>query len=596
MRNAILTVGVLLMSTLAIAQAEKKQATSAAPDLKQLQAMIARFASTELTVDTSKLSAGDQKAVVKLIQAARVMDDVYMMQLWSLNHALYSRLKKDTSSLGKARLRYFWINKGPWSDLDEHKAFIPGVPARKPLGANFYPEDLSKSALEAWFKGLPAKEREQATGFFTVIEEARGAVGRPGAGKTNAAKPPSSDLKVVPYSEAYGQRLLQAAGLLREAASLTENASLKKFLNSRAEAFLSNDYYQSDVDWMDLEAPIDVTIGPYETYTDELFGYKAAFEAYVHVRDEAETAKLAFFAKHLQEIENNLPIEPKFRNPKIGGMAPIHVVNEIFAAGDGNHGVQTAAYNLPNDERVVAEKGSKRVMMKNVQEAKFKSVLTPIALRVLTPEAQKDVSFDAFFTHIVAHELTHGLGPQQINLAGRKTTVRLELKELYGAIEEAKADVTGLFALQYLLDQGRKVGIADGRPKEEVERKLYTTFLASTFRTLRFGITEAHGRGMAMQMNYLLDKGGFVAQPDGTFAVDFSKIKQAVRDLDHDLLTLEATGDYAAAKKMLTDLAVLRPEVQRAISKLDDIPTDIEPIFVTAEKLAPRTASKPRRR
>jgi hypothetical protein len=280
----------------------------------------------------------------------------------------------------------------------------------------------------------------------------------------------------------------------------------------------------------------------------------------------------------------------------LGGLAPIHVVNEIFAAGDGNHGVQTAAYNLPNDERVVAEKGSKRVMMKNVQEAKFKSVLLPIASRVLSSDAQKDVSFDAFFTHIVAHELTHGLGPQQINVGGKQSTARMELKDLYGAIEEAKADVTGLFALQYLLDQGQKVGIADGSPKEEVERKLYTTFLASTFRTLRFGITEAHGKGMAMQVNYLMDKGAFVAHQDGTFTVDFSKVKQAVRDLDHDLLTLEAAGDYAGAKKMLTELAVLRPELQKAIEKLADIPTDIEPSFVTAEKLAPARAKLTRKR
>ncbi|MCI0350799.1 MAG: hypothetical protein L0Z53_15345 [Acidobacteriales bacterium] len=567
------------MSTWAIAETEEAKNKAAVPDLEQLNKMIARFAPTELSVDTSKLSAGDQKAIVKLIQAARVMDDIYMTQLWKGNHALHARLEKDKSALGKARLRYFWINKGPWSDLDDHEAFLPGVLARKLMGANFYAEDMTKEEFEGWVKTLPEKDRGEATGFYTVI-----------------LRTPGKKLKTVPYNTEYRAQLERAAKLLRDAAALTDNPSLKKFLNSRAAAFLSNDYYQSDVDWMDLDAPIDVTIGPYETYTDELFGYKAAFEAYVHVRDEAESAKLAFFAKHLQGIENNLPVDPKYRNPKIGGAAPIHVVNEIFAAGDGNHGVQTAAYNLPNDERVVAEKGSKRVMMKNVQEAKFKSVLLPIVKSVLPADAQKDVSFDAFFTHIVAHELTHGLGPQQISVDGRKTTARLELKELYGAIEEAKADVTSLFALQYLLDQGQKVGIADGSPKEEIERKLYTTFLASAFRTMRFGITEAHGKGMAMQMNYLLDKGAFTAAPDGTFAVDFAKVKQAVRDLDHDLLTLEATGDYAGAKKMLTVLAVLRPEVKRAIDKLVDVPTDIEPNFVTADKLAPVKAASPRSR
>jgi hypothetical protein len=223
------------------------------------------------------------------------------------------------------------------------------------------------------------------------------------------------------------------------------------------------------------------------------------------------------------------------------------VVNEIFDAGDAAHGVQTAAYNLPNDERVVTLKGSKRVMLKNVQEAKFHSTLEPIAKRVLSPAGQKDLSFDSFFTHILAHELSHGIGPHQITIRGRATSPRQELKELYSAIEEAKADVTGLFMLQHLYD--RK--LIPGGPDKE--RQLYTTFLASTFRTLRFGLNDAHGKGMAMQVNYLTDQGGFVAHPDGTFEVNFDKIRAAVRDLDHELLTLEATGDYAGAKKMLDE-------------------------------------------
>ncbi len=258
-------------------------------------------------------------------------------------------------------------------------------------------------------------------------------------------------------------------------------------------------------------------------------------------------------------------------------------MNEVFAAGDGEHGVQTAAYNLPNDERVVTQKGSKRVMLKNVQEAKFHSTLEPISKRVLPPASQKDLSFDSFFTHILAHELSHGIGPHQITIAGRKTSPRQELKELYSAIEEAKADVTGLFMLQHLYDAKLIEGGASA------ERKLYTTFLASTFRSLRFGLKDAHGKGMALQVNYLTDKGGFIARPDGTFDVDFSKIKAAVRDLDHDLLTLEATGDYAAAKKMLGELGVIRPGMQKALSALSGIPVDIEPKFVTADQLAAST-------
>jgi hypothetical protein len=362
---------------------------------------------------------------------------------------------------------------------------------------------------------------------------------------------------------------------------------LRKFLNSRADAFLSNDYYQSDMDWMDLDAPIDPTIGPYETYNDEIFGYKAAYEAYINLRDDVETQKLGAFAKHLQEIENNLPIDPKYRNPKLGAAAPIRVVNEIFDAGDGDHGVQTAAYNLPNDDRVVAQKGAKRVMLKNVQEAKFQSVLIPISKQVLAADEQQYLDFDLFFTHILTHELCHGLGPHEIEVNGRKTNPRVEIKELYSALEEGKADVTGLFALQYMFDHAKGMGL-DGVLKIDAnsEKKLYTTYLASAFRTLRFGTHEAHGKGMAVQVSYLMQRGAFVARPDGTFAVDYSKIKDVVRDLDHEMLTLEAQGDYAGTKKFLDQYGTVPAELQKAIDKMGSIPVDIAPHFVTADALA----------
>ena len=549
-----------------------EQLATAVPDRAHLQKMTARFAPTELNVDISNLSEGDRKALVRLVEAARVIDDVYMTQYWSGDLALYAKLQKDTSPLGKARLHYFWVNKSPWSELDGSTAFIPGVPEHKLPGANFYPETMTKEQFENWVKTLPEKQQEQAKGFFTIIRS---------DGK--------SGFKIVPYNEAYKTDLTRAANLLKEAASLTDNATLKRFLNTRAAAFLSNDYYESDVAWMDLDAPLDITIGPYETYNDELFGYKASYEAYVNVRDEEESAKLGAFSKNLQEIENHLPIDPKYRNPKIGGQAPIRVVNEVMSAGDGNHGVQTAAYNLPNDERVVAEKGSKRVMLKNVQQAKFDKTLIPISRLVLGGDEQDRVEFEAFFTHILTHELCHGLGPHQITVNGKPTTPREQLKELYSAIEEAKADVTGLFALQYMLDHAQAMGLADVlKPNRASEKRLYATYLASSFRTLRFGLNDAHGKGMAIQVNYLMDKGAFVMRPDETFGVDYAKIKDAVRDLTHDLLTLEAEGNYAGAKKMLDTLGVLRPEFKRALDKLGDIPVDIEPIFVTAEKVAPQ--------
>jgi len=540
--------------------------TAASSSLPQLKEMTGRFAPVELRADTSKLSAGDRAALQKLIEASRIINQIFLRQLWSGNPALESKLRLDTSPLGKARLEYFLLNKGPWSELDDHKAFLDGVPEKKPLGAGFYPPDMTREEFEARVKTMSPAAKAEAEGFFTVISrDAKGG------------------LRATPYSDAYKFVLQACARLLRDAAKLTPNPTLKRFLETRAKAFLTNDYYESDMAWMDLDAPIDITIGPYETYNDELFGYKAAYEAYVNIRDDAETAKLKFFGDHLQEIENSLPIDPKYRNQKLGALSPIRVVNQVIAAGDGDHGVKTAAYNLPNDERVVHEKGSKRVMLRNVQEAKFASNLVPISKKVLAGKAQESLSFEAFFTHILAHEMSHGIGPHQITVAGKATTPRQELKELYSAIEEAKADVLGLYMLQHFYDKGYM------KPEET---KLYTTYLASSFRTLRFGLHEAHGKGMAIQFNYLVDKGAFVNQ--NGWQVDFTKIKGAVRDLAHELLTIEATGDYAGAKKLLDTMAVLRPEVAATIIHVGDVPVDILPAFVTADEVAPEgKASRP---
>ncbi|MGI8959089.1 MAG: dipeptidyl-peptidase 3 family protein [Bryobacteraceae bacterium] len=560
MRNA----AVLLLLTISM-KAQGNVAT-AFPDAAELQQMARRFAPTPLKVDIGRLDSGDRKALIKLIKAGRAIDDIFLQQLWSGNEKLYGQLRQDTSPLGKAWLHMFWINKGPWSDLDAHRAFLPGVPERKPLGANFYPEDLTREEFEHWIAGLPEEEAEQAKSFFTVIRR----------------DPQARHLETVPYHREYREDLRTAANLLRQAAALTENTSLRRFLETRATAFLNDDYYESDLAWMDVDAPVDITLGPYETYNDELFGYKAAFEAYICVRDDVETDKLKDFSRHLQEVENNLPLDPAYRNPKLGATTPIRVVNEVLSAGDDNHGVRTAAFNLPNDERVIQQKGSKKVMLKNVQHAKFEGTLVPISRIVLPGSAQPELSFDWFFTHILAHELSHGIGPHEIKISGKTTSVRHQLKNFYSTVEEAKADVTGLFMVQFFFDKGVLRG------GEENERKLYNTFLASSFRTLRFGITEAHGRGMAVQFNYFMQHGAFVARPDGTFEVNYAKVKQAVRDLTHDLLTIEAHGDYAAAKRMLEELGVMQPALARALDRLKGIPVDIEPLFVTADELTGR--------
>jgi hypothetical protein len=521
-----------------------------------LAAQIRQFAPTDISADTSHLSEGDRQALSKLIEAAKLLDPLFLRQVWSGNVALKQKLEADTSPQGRERLHYFMINKGPWSRNEQNKPFIDGVPHEKPPQAGFYPDDITKEEFNSWLATLPENDKHRATGFFTVIR--RG---------------PDGKLTIVPYHDEYREFLEPAAKLLKEAAGLTTNATLKNFLSKRADAFMSDDYYASDVAWMDLDAPIDVTIGPYETYEDELFGYKAAFEAFITLRDEAESAKLVKFSSYLQELENNLPFDPRYRNPKLGAAAPIRVVDNVFSSADGNRGVQTAAFNLPNDEKVINEKGSKRVMLKNIQEAKFNKVLVPISKVVMEASQQSQIAFEAFFSHILAHELMHGLGPHNIKLSGRETNVRKELKELYSAIEEAKADITGLWALQYLVDKG----ILD----RSMEQNLYTTYLASSFRSVRFGINEAHGKGQALQFNYLLDEGAIKAdEANGTFAIEPAKIKDAVRKLTSEILTLEAEGAYDKARAMLDKYGVIRPAMQKGLDKLKDVPVDIEPNFV----------------
>jgi hypothetical protein len=522
--------------------------------------MTRRFAPVDLAADLSSLPPDEQRALAELVEAARIVDAIHLRQVWAGNEAMFQALARETSEEGRARLRYFLINKGPWSRLDGDAPFISGVP-EKPPQANFYPSGATKEEVGAWIAGLSPHERAEATGFFTVVRRA------PGGG-----------FAAVPYALEYQGELEAIAARLRAAAALTKQSTLQRFLGMRADALLSNDYYASDVAWMELDASIEPTIGPYEVYEDGWFNYKAAFEAFITVRDEAETRKLARFGGLLQEIENELPIDPRFRNPTIGAMAPIRVVHTVFSAGDANKGVQTAAFNLPNDERVIAAKGSKSVMLKNNQEAKFRSVLQPISAVVLAPGDRPRVTFEAFFTHILLHELMHGLGPHAIDVNGGPTTVRQALKDTHSTIEEVKADIGGLLAFRWLVD------------RKELDRSLldtmYVTYLASMFRSIRFGVNEAHGCGVAIQLNHFLDHGGVRVSGDGTFAVDPARFANNVTSLAREIMMLQAHGDYGEAARVISTRGVVRPPVQSVVDRLVDVPVDIEPRFVTAESLA----------
>ena len=541
------------------APAPKAQPPVALEESGEVTSMMARFAPADLRADISQLPESERAALRHLIDAARVIDGLYLRQVWAGNPGLLVTLHADHSTAGLARLRYFLLNKGPWSRLDGDAPFIDGV-GEKPGGANFYPAGATKEDVERWIASRSPAARAEAQGFFTTIRRAA-----------------DGSFTAVPYALEYQGELALIADHLRAAAAATSQPTLRRYLELRADALLSNDYYASDVAWMELDASVEPTIGPYEVYEDTWFASKAAFEAFVTVRDDDETAKLEKFGSQLQGLEDRLPIDPQYRNKALGALSPIRVVNVVFSAGDANRGVQTAAFNLPNDERVVAEKGAKRTMLKNTQEAKFRLVLEPIANVALAAADQGKVQFDAFFTHILMHELMHGLGPNAITVGGRTTTVRAELKDTYSTLEEAKADISGLWALHTLVDDGViDAGMAD---------TMYTTFLASTFRSIRFGTSSAHGRGIAIQLNTLLDAGAVVVNDDGTFRIEPSKIREAVAALTTEILTVQATGDYAKAQALLAR-ATVRPEVQAVLDRLADVPVDIAPQFVTAEELS----------
>ncbi|MBS0375303.1 MAG: hypothetical protein JSR73_12050 [Proteobacteria bacterium] len=536
-------------------------AVAAPPGAEELRAMAARFAPVDIVVPLDGLADSERRALGQLVAAARVLDGLFLEQVAPGGTATLLELSLDTSALGAARRDYFLINKGPWSRVDHDAPFLGGVGAR-PAQAGFYPRDATRAEVEAWIAGLGAADRARATGFFTTVR-----------------RDPAGHLTLVPYSTEYQQGLEAAAAALRAAAAATAQPTLRDFLDKRAAAFLSNDYYASDVAWMDLDASLEATIGPYETYFDEWFNYKAAFEAVIGVVDAGASEKLARFSHELQWLEDHLPIEPRFRRPKLGAAAPIRVVNVVYASGDADQGIKLAAYNLPNDEQVVAAKGSKRVLLKNFQRAKFDHTLVPISRRALGAGDQPLVQFEPFFTHILMHELMHGLGPQTIHAGGRDTTPRAELKELYATLEEAKADAAGLWALQQLIDRGVL-------PKAD-ERAYYVTYLASMFRTLRFGVSDAHARGMALQLNFLLDARAVTVGADGRFAVDFTRVRQGVEGLARQLLMLEAEGDYGRAQAWMGQMSVLRPQTTKLLADLGGVPVDIRPRFVTAESLAP---------
>ena len=524
-----------------------------APDLRD---RLRQFPRTRLDFDRTMLDPAENRTLLKLIDASRILDSIFSIQVSEENPevriAILRTVNSDPAALEV--FRYFSIMKGPWDRLKGNEPFLGGKP--KPPGAGFYPPDMKKEELEKWIAAHP-EDKPAFEGLFTVIRREGGR------------------LVAIPYSKFYGANLKRVSERVKEAGELTRNASLKKYLTLLSSALLSDDYYQSDLAWMDLDSEIEVILGPYEVYEDGLFNYKAAFESFVSVRDKAESAKLAVYAAHLPDMEKNLPIPESHKNFNRKFESPIRVVQEVYTAGDARQGVQTSAFNLPNDERVREAKGSKKVLLRNVMEAKFRQSGQPIAERILEPAAKGKISFDAYFNHTLFHELSHGLGPGIITGPdGKKVEGRLLLKNLYSTIEECKADVVGLWNILYAMDQKWLTGFdADS---------LYATYTGLMFRSMRFGVDEAHGGGTAVQWNWCREKKAVDAAPGGRFRANSARFREAIRSLATELLEIEATGDFERARKLLERYGKSTPEIRAAIARLTDIPVDIEPVFTAA--------------
>jgi hypothetical protein len=524
-------------------------AAEAPYDLAASRAKIARI---EMRPDTAYLSAEERQVVNLLIQAANLMSDIYLRQNYAQNPQVRRAISVSRRADQPLLLDMFDLHFGPWDTLADDQPFW-GTKA-KPAGAGFYPEDLTKAEFDAYLAAHPA-EKAALTSPYTVVR-------REGA-----------KLVAVPYSKAYAEWLDPAARLLEQAAAITTNPSLKRFLTLRATAFRTDDYYESELAWMDLkDTPIEIAIGPYEVYTDKLYGAKTAFEAFVTLRNPQASAALDKYKRYLREMEANLPVEEKYKNFQRGFESPIAVVDQVHGGGDNVPGVQTVAFNLPNDERVREAKGAKKVILSNVLRAKYERILKPMAALVLVPDQAPLVTDKYMENETLFHELSHSLGPGSIVKDGRKTTVDKELKELASGLEEAKADAMGAWNILFMMDKGELP--AAERPQ------LYATYFAGLFRAMRFGIGEAHGKGAAAQYRFLREQGavGWDAQAR-RFRVDEAKMKDGLAALVAAIVKLQGDGDYEGVKAFYAKYATLDPEAQAVIDSMSAIPVDIQPVY-----------------
>ncbi len=506
------------------------------PKENNIKQKVEQYAKVKLTTDMSKLNDNEKKVLVHLIKATEYMNPIFWQQTYGDKEEL---LKKVNDPYTK---EFIEINYGPWDRLDDNKPFIEGV-GPKPAGANFYPKDMTKEEFEN--ADLPDK-----TSQYTLIRRNK-----------------EGKLYTIPYHEAYAKYLKPASEELLKAAQYTENPQFKTYLQLRAKALLNDEFRPSDMQWMDMkDNHLDVVIGPIENYEDQLYNYKTGYEGVVLVKDMDWSKKLAHFIQFLPELQEKLPVEDKYKQEKPGTRSDLNAYDVLYYSGEANTGGKTIAINLPNDEEVQLKKGTRRLQLKNVMKAKFDRILVPIANVLIDSTQRKHIKFDAFFANTMFHEVAHGLGIK--NTINGKGMARTALKETYSTIEEGKADILGL----YMVDQLQKKGELDGDIKDYM-----TTFMASIFRSVRFGAADAHGVANMIRFNYFKDHGAFTRNEDGTYKVNYDKMYDAMKSLSSLILTLQGNGDYDQALILIKEKGVVSPQLQKDLERLNEanIPVDI---------------------
>ncbi|WP_133470242.1 dipeptidyl-peptidase 3 family protein [Paraglaciecola marina] len=539
---SIATIGVISSLLFACSHQNKtlKQPTQTTPYtlLAEQEARLNIYYPVKLKADTSHLSKNQKDMLVVLIDAAEIMDNLFWQQAYGEN--------KDTflnNILAPEVKEFSRINYGPWDRLNGDTPFLSNT-LEKSLGAEFYPKDMSKKEF------AEAKFTDQKGLYSMVRRDING------------------DLVAIPYSEYFSKELQQAALLLKKAAKLADDKSFSNYLQLRAEALLSNEYQVSDLAWMDMKSnSIELVYGPIETYEDQLFGYRAAFEAYVLLKDLSWSKKLSKYAAFLPELQKGLPVSAKYKAEIPGSDADLNAYDVIYYAGHSNAGSKTIAINLPNDEQVQLQKGTRRLQLKNAMQAKFDHILVPISEQLIAPEQRSNITFDAFFANTMFHEVAHGLGVKSV--LGSDQTVRQALKEHASALEEGKADILGLYMVEQLL--------AKGAITEGVLKDYYVTFMASIFRSVRFGASSAHGKANMIRFNFFKEHQAFSRNENGLYKVDMQNMSKAINALSNKILTLQGDGDYTAVAELVSEMGTVKSVLQQDLDKLTaaDIPVDI---------------------